>query len=201
MDFPHAIRDILGLNTTTWLDQDEKEQHGVFNPDGNSVKEKYGASLAEMKGWPPRNYVSAHAAGDNVHLRDAGGTRFLGPEILGATPNADPREDELAASTVEGCAAALLKLGREKGIIPTPVIPPAVVVEPVAPKAASITAPWPDLTDLAKFLYGELVSIRMDLEAGVPKKGGGVPALKARAAMERLRAAGAAIKAEYPGVS
>jgi hypothetical protein len=188
----------LALTTTTWLDENDKEQHGTFNPDGNSPKERFGATLGEIKGYPPRNYVSAHASGDNVHLRDAAGTVFLGPQILDATANADQREDELAASIVEGAAAALLKLGREKGIIPM-VAEPTTVKPTEAVKAQAVTS-WPDLTELVKFIASEVASIRQNLESGVPKKGGGVPALKARTAIGRLILLGGTIATEWPGV-
>jgi len=197
-DFIHALRDQLGLTTTTWLDQDEKEQHGTLNPDGNSPKERFGASLGEIKGYPPRNYVSAHASGDNAHLRDAGGTVFLGPQILDSTANADQREDELAASIVEGAAAALLKLGRAKGIITS--AEPTTVKPTEAVKVQVLNPSFPDLTDLVKYLDAEVKSIVVALKAGIPAKGGGVPSMKARGALDRLWAISSTIKSEWPGV-
>jgi len=117
MDFRHGIASILDLHKTTWLDQmTGKEMHDAFDPDGKTPVELYGHDL-KIKGYAPRNYASMHSSGDNTHLFDSTGSRFLGPEILGCDPGPDDTTD---ASMVEGCAAALTRMGISKGIIKEP---------------------------------------------------------------------------------
>lgn len=190
MDFIHALRDVLKLEDTAWLlsTGSTEQGHGKFNPDGKTHKERFGVDTSETPGVHGDYYVSKHAVGDNVNLYDKNGNRFLGPEILGAEPSANPSDDEDAASYTMA-APLLLALGREKGIIPQPEVKPLPAKPSVKPKPEPVKVSSP-----VEVLHAELVSelkriLARAEEVQLPPAGGGIPAQGLRAVIHDLRAA------------
>lgn len=180
MDFKHALKELLPDALTVVLaTASGPEAWGVFNPNGNGVEEVIGHKFSTFAGYPGRNVVGPRATGDNVNLTDETGTVFLGPKILGADPSPDQRDDIAVCSAVEGAAAALLKIGREKGIIPPISKPPIRGVEPVVPGKDGES--WPDQRTEVSLLKAEVEDARSLLDFVVSELKGEVSFLYGKA--------------------
>jgi hypothetical protein len=155
----------LGFRKTAWKDLTTGEEtFGTLDPSKSSPA-RYGAP-PQIKGWPERNLVGGHASGENTHLFDAGGTRFLAPEILGVSPSSMDVED---VSYIDGAAQHLLEKGRELGIIVDErVKPTGPGPKPPKPEPVEAKPDFPDLRPVVK----EIRERGDKLEAKLPKTGG-----------------------------